>query len=225
MKYASNMIKPHWPKTLEQWDIWESCILTQKGPLIRCDGPWLDDLLPEPISTMLIARCQPEFSSILRATLYLLYLTPVSNDREERHAYRTSLHRYPGACYQLSAHWWLLEGSEVMKVFKAKEEISKLATRYATLLFQPFLVKGGHPNDDTHDCKLACLEMRKSYMDEVAVSTNVLRVLKKVGDRMYLENNDFCEECAVHVEEKLRDLRNKIWDELPRYYGIENVQA
>lgn len=223
MKYASDRIKPHWPETLEQWDIWESYILTQMKPLIHCDGPWLDDLLPEPISTMLIARCQPEFSSILRATLYLLYLTPVSNDREERHAYRTSLYRYPGACYELSAHWWLLGRSEVMKVIKAKEEIDKLATRYAASLFQPFLVKEGHPNDTAHGCKLACLEMRKSYMEKFAILGNVLRALNKVGNRKYLEDNDFCEECAVHVEEKLRDLRNKIWDELPRYYGIENV--
>ena len=217
---ALHMVHPFWPKCLIDWDWWDDENRMRRVPLVRSRGPWLDDLLPEPISTILIAQ-RHDFAGILRAALYQLYRTPISCDRQERLANPSYVGGKHDLWYSYSACWSLLDKAELMQFTRAKEKIDKAAVKDASALFRPHIVENNHA-DTPYECWRACQAARNRYIDNFAYTKDVLFALRQIGHKEIMQNAfGMCKVCAAHIEEQVIQFRNKIWDTLPAYYGMD----
>ena len=119
--YIVSKIKQDWPLTLEDWDRREAEIEAMRSvELTSCDrAPSSKPLaysVPEPALAIRFAR---EFgcTEILPAAFYQLSTTDANRDWDKPDSY--------DAHHDLSARWWLLETSDLLRVLRGRQKIAQ----------------------------------------------------------------------------------------------------
>ncbi|KAJ6581148.1 hypothetical protein B0H19DRAFT_1060806 [Mycena capillaripes] len=218
-------LKFEWPTSLSIWEEHETRIRKlgiahANAPQGQINGQYLDDRFPEPASIINIAR---EFGipELLPVAFYTLSLISPSVNYDTFHAPAAWL--LPECAARLargtrSARWTLLSPADLLCVAKGQDQLRSQKT----------LTKVFEKPTRSADCTPGCDALFVALRDLAEETHDILGALTYL--RLYISEPErapkmkICPGCAKGVCNIISALRLHIWLNLPRWFGVPDVE-
>ena len=179
------------------------------------DVSYLDDYLPEPISTIDLV-CDYDIPSLLPSSFYHLSCLLINDDRCTTHTLEDGGDSYylEGLLYGWhTADWRLLPSTDYMCLLKGWLELACTSQS----LFSTTQIGNCHSND-------ICVMILQVGL------TQIREACRQVSDplelaRCYLEQDRFsdqaCTTCCGYIQKELGTFHSMVWNKLPKYFGLQ----
>jgi len=214
-----HFLEQEWPTSVISWDQRESHFNTLASLHPPADaggiheGPYLDDLLPEPASIVRLARTH-NIPSILPAALYELSRTDPNADYMKLHTqpYRQSIPSLQmlSACVR-SALWTALSNEEHMYIHRGQDAMQRLLLHFfenlPRLCFQPVCIQGR-------------IQLRAQIWSDSIKRRDVLSALQSMRDGRYMIAHGVCSKCTLQTIEAITKIRQVIFQSLGHLFGV-----
>ena len=214
-------LEADWPQSLWQWDCQEAEIramgLTWDEKGGGLDLPYLDDHLPEPVSTIALAR-NYVIPSLLPSAFYHLSRLSIYDDRRTTRTLEDGGNNsYSEGLLdgQRTADWILLSSMDYMCLLKGRLGLSCASQS----LFS--VTQVGHRQHSNDTCLL---------LWQVSLLTEIREACRRSSDpletaRRHLEQGRFgdqvCTMCCSYIQKELQAFRSMVWTKLPEYFGLQ----
>jgi hypothetical protein len=214
-----HFLEQEWPKSLSLWDQRESHLFALVNQHLPSgaggihDGPYLDDLLPEPASIVRLSRIH-NIPSILPVALFEL-------SRIDREANYIKLHTQPHrqsiqsvnmlSAGVRSALWQTLSNEDHMCIHRGQDAMQRLLLQFFEKASGLCLLL---------TCIQGRMQLRTQVWAESIKRRDVLSALQSFRDGHWMVAHGVCSQCTLHVMEAITRMRLVIFHNLGNLFGV-----
>ena len=225
-RFVTAQMERDWPTSIFEWatqraELSHVEMLDSLG-MTSVDGPYPDDVFPEPAAAIRLA-VDYGIPSILPAAFYCLSTIGIEDDWDryrggpwlfgEQKNQSTS----PICTLRRTARWSLLDKDILQRLFIGRTELDRRMQR-----FGPHSIE--HPCNTSGKCSVSLVELWNVWMARVEGRRRAYPVLEAFFEFVReTRGSSLCWLCQKMFAKEIDDEMCKVWNDLPRIFSIDTL--